>query len=62
MRYRVTLKEIIIFEGGYIDMSEEEYKKLCEGDKDILMNRIRTGAIFPKKRHEEELEEFRLEE
>lgn len=58
-KYKVKFKEIIIYE-GYIDMNEEEYKKLCEGDKDILINRIRTSAIFPKRRFEEELVEFCL--
>ncbi len=57
MKYRVKFKEIIIYE-GYIEMSEEEHEKLCKGDKDILMNRIRASAIFPKKRMEEELEKF----
>lgn len=61
MRYRVKLKETTIFE-GFIDMNEEDYKILCNGDKDTLINRIRTSAIFPKRRLEEELEEFGLEE
>ncbi len=61
MKYRVHFKETTTYY-GYIDMSEKEYKKLCGDDKDILINRIRMFSIFPKKRMEEEIEEFCLEE
>ena len=61
MKYKVEFRETTIY-SGYIEMSKEEYKKLCEGDRDIRMNKIRISAIFPNKSFKEELGTFHLEE
>jgi len=60
-KYIVKLKETITY-SGYIEMNEEEYEKLCLGDKDTLMNRIRTASIFPERHCNEKLVYFLLSE
>ncbi len=57
MRYKVLIKDTT-FHSGYIEMSEEEYEKLCSEDGDIQINEIRAKAIFTNKWDEKILEEF----
>lgn len=60
MKYKVKIKDTIVY-SGYINMREEEYEKLCSEDKDIILNTIRTQATFTDKWDEEELVDFYVE-
>lgn len=57
MKYIVKLKDTIVYH-GYIEMSEEEYEKLCLEDEDIQINTVRNKFIVTDKREEEELKDF----
>ena len=57
MRYKVKIRDTIIY-CGYIEMSEEEYEKLCSEDGNIQVNEIRNRSIITERWDEEELLEF----
>ncbi len=57
MKYIIKLKDTVVYY-GYIEISEEEYEKLCLEDEDIQINTVRNKFIVTDKREEEELKDF----
>lgn len=56
-KYIIKIKDTITYYGN-IEMSEEEYEKLCSEDGDIQVNTIRSRFKETDRREEEELVDF----
>ena len=56
-KYIIRIKNTITYHGN-IEMSEEEYEKLCSENEDVQINTIMSKAKITDKYDEEELVDF----